>query len=750
MEAMSFGRARPHPDPVPVVSRDRPHAKAPGMSTGVAVDRPGPVGRRSTPADLIRLQRLAGNGAVSRLFGRLSRAPVVQRVGSGSVGGSINWRGQVLTKDPVQLNSLLASMIATRGEPETETFAYSFLRMTNEDKFRLELSGVGPKDVAEVQSAFEPVLAKYQKEQETYLARLGPAVVADTRTVLAKSKELLKAEEVKYTDTFPAQQEKPDLEALRTAAKALAAKRRIADTAAAKAQAANRTMVDQRAAPASPMSPFPQPNVPYFPDPKLRDAAGQANDAWWKLEQEYGRLRKTSEQKFPVLAMYSANEDGGAADRLEDLPTWGPLADWRMKGKIVDECRRRLMNVEEAQQQLDEPKAWQLRKMLDATLKQRNATPYQQRWAHDNAAKLAAKEAEAQPVIIGVTIAVVVVTAVATGGAALAVEGSMAAGLFSTLAAGGTAFSAGMSIAKAYEDIQDYQFKKAATATDLDAANSISKDEPTLKWVALDLLAAGLDIAAAGAAFKVAAKAIRTLEAGTEVTGALRAIESAGGTASGKIIGQVLAETSASGALERAIVAEGKNFTEGGLARMGELIEEGLGRTWSEEYSALKARNKVLPFTQEGLEGALGKRTAKKLMAGKDYEKTIGMYHPDLGKAFVRPAAEGDLAGSIAHEMTHAIQGPVSGKYGNFVREFEAYATQRRVMQHLNRTYGWQPKSSAWLLNANDWQVAKHVRLEYGFPVPPWVLEEPLAAKQLDKAFNLLTKRLALIPVGPP
>ena len=42
--------------------------------------------------------------------------------------------------------------------------------------------------------------------------------------------------------------------------------------------------------------------------------------------------------------------------------------------------------------------------------------------------------------------------------------------------------------------------------------------------------------------------------------------------------------------------------------------------------------------------------------------------------------------------------------------------------------------------------MAKHIRLEYGYPVPHWVLEEPLAAKQLDKAFAQLTKRLAVIP----
>jgi hypothetical protein len=96
--------------------------------------------------------------------------------------------------------------------------------------------------------------------------------------------------------------------------------------------------------------------------------------------------------------------------------------------------------------------------------------------------------------------------------------------------------------------------------------------------------------------------------------------------------------------------------------------------------------------------------------------------------------------------MTHAIQGPQTGAYAPFTREFEAYAAQREMMRRLNQAYGWRPKSSPWLLDANDWEVAKHIRLEYGYPVPPWVLEDPLAPVELDKAFRAVTKRLTRVP----
>ncbi len=668
----------------------------------------------------------------------------VQRDGPGQGGGSapVTYQGQVLTTDPAQLRGVLENLIATRGQDGAETFAYGFLRMDWQEKTRLQLSGVDPQQLTNVQQALEPVLKTLQDEKSQYVQAFGPQIVEDTTAVLAKSKELLHQEELKYTTTFPAQKQQPDLDGLRAAAKALAAKRRLADAAAIKAQTANRAMIDQAAPKADFPSPFPQPIMPFFANPDLRKQAGDANDAWWKLEQDYGALRATNEQQFPVLAMYSDNQDGGAADRLDDLPTSGWFADYRMKDKLVSECRERIANVEEAQSQLDEKKAWQLPRMVDATLKQRGSAPYQQRWAHDNAAKLAAEQAEAQKVIAGVAIAIMVVTAVATGGAALAAEGTLAAGVFSAVGAVGSGMSAGMSIATAYTDIRDYQFQKAASLSDLDKAKSISASEPSFLWVALDLLAAGLDVAAAAAAFKTAAQAIKSVQAGEDVIASLKAIEGAGKGASGTIIPRVLDEAEASGALQRAIEAAGKQYEQAELGRMKDLIEQGLGRTWSEEFEALKGSNRVLPFTQEGLEGALGPRTAAKIIGEKGFEQTIGMYHLDSGKAFVRPAAEGDLAAAMVHEMTHAVQGPQRTQFAPFIREFEAYAAQRQMMLQLSESYGWQPKSNAWLLTASDWDVAKHIRLEYGFPVPPWVLEDPLKPAQLDKAFKDLTKRL--------
>jgi hypothetical protein len=662
--------------------------------------------------------------------------------GTGTATGPIEFRGQSLSDDPGQLRTMLLKLIETSGQGEAETFAYAFLRMDWTEKARLQLAGVEPQHLTAVQNAFEAVLKVVQDEQKHYLESFGPLIVEDTKTVLNKSKELLQQEQLKYTDTPPVQ---PDLDGLRAAAHELAAKRKAADAAAKAAQAAHRAMIDQNQPKADQGSPFPQPIVPFFPDPKLRDAAHEANDAWWNLEHEYGDLRAKHEAKFPALAMYSANEDGGAAERLDDLPTWGLWADSRMKSKIVMECDERINNVDTALKGLNEDKAWQLPKMIDASLKGRGAAPHEARWVHDEAIKRAVKAAEAQQLIMAVGIAVMVVTAVATGGAALAAEGTVAAAVLGSVAAVGEGLSAGMSIATAYSDLRDFQFDKAASKSDLDAAHSISQDDPSFFWVALDLVQAGLSVVAAGAAFATATKAIKSIRSGEAVLENLMMIEGSGGGAGPKIIAKTVDEAQASGALQRAIVGEGKQFREAELSRIKDLVEQGLGRQWETEFAELQSRGRVLPLTKEAFERAgVVKSEIEELVKKRAFEPDGpmgGYYHWDTRTCFIKPGAEGDVSYRVVHEMSHAIQ-INRNEYAGFYREFEAFAAQRKMMLRIQELYpAWQPaENDAWLLTANDQKVAEFIRDNYHHDIPPSVLADPLSPKALDNAFGVLAK----------
>jgi hypothetical protein len=86
---------------------------------------------------------------------------------------------------------------------------------------------------------------------------------------LAKSKDLSHQEELEYVTTFPAQTLPPDLDMLRFAAKALAAKRKLADAAATNARVANRAIIDH-AAPKADLPSFSQPIMAFFANPDTK------------------------------------------------------------------------------------------------------------------------------------------------------------------------------------------------------------------------------------------------------------------------------------------------------------------------------------------------------------------------------------------------------------------------------------------------------------------------------------------------
>lgn len=97
---------------------------------------------------------------------------------------------------------------------------------------------------------------------------------------------------------------------------------------------------------------------------------------------------------------------------------------------------------------------------------------------------------------------------------ALAVTAMVATGGLAAVAMVG---SAGLSVYSAAKAVDDYMFKSAAVNSSLDQARLISKDEPSLFWLAVELIGAGLDVAGAVGAFgklaTIARRAMNTTEA---------------------------------------------------------------------------------------------------------------------------------------------------------------------------------------------------------------------------------------------
>jgi hypothetical protein len=98
-----------------------------------------------------------------------------------------------------------------------------------------------------------------------------------------------------------------------------------------------------------------------------------------------------------------------------------------------------------------------------------------------------------------------VAVALALFAAPLAAGGLLVAG--ATATAAGVALSAGLAI----EHVQEYQLADAANATDYDKANVISTQEPSLFWLALDIVGVLADLGGAVQVAKAAAPAFKSL-----------------------------------------------------------------------------------------------------------------------------------------------------------------------------------------------------------------------------------------------
>ena len=92
-------------------------------------------------------------------------------------------------------------------------------------------------------------------------------------------------------------------------------------------------------------------------------------------------------------------------------------------------------------------------------------------------------------------------------------------GLIAGVAAGAAVLGTAYSLATLYDDYQDYSLASAEHLSTLDQAEAISQEEPSLMWLAGDLLDVGLNIVGAASAFKTLRGAMVAAE-----NGALKAL----------------------------------------------------------------------------------------------------------------------------------------------------------------------------------------------------------------------------------
>jgi hypothetical protein len=284
----------------------------------------------------------------------------------------------------------------------------------------------------------------------------------------------------------------------------------------------------------------------------------------------YETLRSVLSAEFPALAAFSELDKG--MEGLETLAAKGAGADTSaLVGEKIDAI---LSNIDKTRKGIDtgEINVWRLPKFVESTSLQLADTMMKRKLVDDH------REDEQPGVwqdiaLLALNIGALVL-AVPTGGASLAV-------------------AAGVNAVVAAVHVQEYLTKEAMSGTAFDKAQAISQEDPSLFWLAVEIVGV---VADAGAAAGALAKTFRTLRP---------LVKTAQTAAEGEAANKALEAVQAAAKAEK-----GEGFASRVVARLKSL-RKGSGTTVLEAAGAteeeVKALQKVAKAAESEAVGGIGK-----------------------------------------------------------------------------------------------------------------------------------------------
>ncbi|WP_137148769.1 hypothetical protein [Mycolicibacterium sp. CR10] len=244
------------------------------------------------------------------------------------------------------------------------------------------------------------------------------------------------------------------------------------------------------------------------PDPDLEPGAGAGSRAvsdegraeYERLtveidaaEKQFTLLREAEIEEFPVLAAFTDD-----VDALEDLAT-GATGD--NAKQIAERSQDVLDNIQKVRDGLDGRfSVWKQSKVLDETKAEAADSQWKRNWVDEKSAEVRGDESDRSLLLAVVAIGLGILAAIPTGGSSLVAAGTFVAG----------AGAAAISTYTVYEHVAEYRLESAASGTDYDKARAISEEEPSLFWLALDVVGAAIDLSAAAKAFRAVVALRRT------------------------------------------------------------------------------------------------------------------------------------------------------------------------------------------------------------------------------------------------
>lgn len=237
-----------------------------------------------------------------------------------------------------------------------------------------------------------------------------------------------------------------------------------------------------------------------------------------QAEQDYNLVRDEQEGKHPILASYRLNAySAGTPTILAKLASGTSES---RAAELGSEITKKLENVEKVRGDVvaDPALVWKLPFIVEGTRQRPDiqgsplGAPLKSTIVSEKVGEVQANEDILNGALAAVGVGLALLAAVPTGGLSVAAATGVA-----TAGVAEGALGVALSI-KAYHK---YQFESAAAGTSFEQAKSISQDEPSLFWLALDILGAAVSAKGALESFRriaqlrrlaVAAKTANRLE----------------------------------------------------------------------------------------------------------------------------------------------------------------------------------------------------------------------------------------------
>ncbi len=641
---------------------------------------------------LIGLQGMVGNRATAAFIQRST--PVVARV-AGATAIVHEQRG--LTASPTETTALVERLIGEWGWQKTSAWAYRFLNA--EPLADMKYGG----DAALIKQCRDTLRGEITSRQQrvqwltghtTGDLNLAPAkdgafdAEADKATldVLDQSEIKLRAEATRYGLKVEGWVFKdysmasgPLQQGILDNAKDLATKRNFADIQG-KAFTDAKRQFDQ----------FPR-DAAEPPDTSwVLAAAETARRPWMDAEKAYREACNKAQTSYPILAAYTYGDD--AAEKLGSLAKQSPTDMAESLYKTIDE---RLKNIKKVREEILEPggryNPWKHPTIVSRTKPRLALEPWESKVV-DERAIAAAKGSDDAMTWAVIAIGLGLLSAIPTGGS----------GLVAGVAAGAAVLGAAYSLNTLYEHYKDYSLSSAENLSTLDQAEAISQDEPSLIWLAWDLLDLGLNLVGAASAFKALRGAMAAAEKGglAALPELIKATDRAGLgiTARSRVVGTVLAHSGRSledmlkaiheglaaakpapgkEALLEAIKGAAEKLSHRQIARIGGTATRG------QVNGIVKALNESgKPIAGNVRDVALS--LVKEFNAGGG--TTSGLYIEAYDLIILR---EGEnLVSALTHEIAHHAQN-MEGQLaalGTLRSEFQAYHMEREILRMLPET----------------------------------------------------------------